>query len=521
VTSNRSIGLFRVLRPLSAVGLAFTLFATVASSAAKAQVPAASVKTDAPPEGAPPVLPPEGAPLGQPPVPVVSPDLAARLDEIEPLARIAARKHELLEEEAAKKAKESVSVVTDDKGTGFKSGDGSYTLKIHGLVQSDGRFLLGDDVLQDKDTFLIRRFRPSLDGTLFGLVDYRFVPDFAGSQVQVFDAYVDIHPFDWLRFRAGKFKAPIGLERLQADPDLSFVERSLDQNLSTTRDAGLLLWGDVAGGIVNYALGVVNGGADGTNADVDTNHAKDFVGRLFFQPVKSASLSDWGSLGLGIAGSTGERKGLPPQGTTAAAPGLPSFRTFGQNTFFQYLAPGSDPSGTGTTFAHLRASRLNPQLYYYVGPLGIQAEYIVSRQSVQKGNDQATLDHKAAHATASFVFNGRNGYDGATPLVPFDRAKGAWGAVEVAFRYGWLKLDPHTFADAAVPASVAYANKLTSARQAQSLGVAVNYVPRRSFRLALAFERTLFDGGAVAADKKTEADRKTEDALIGRAQVNF
>ena len=41
---------------------------------------------------------------------------AARLDEIEQTARIALRKHELLEEEAAKRAKEAPKVTIDDKG---------------------------------------------------------------------------------------------------------------------------------------------------------------------------------------------------------------------------------------------------------------------------------------------------------------------------------------------------------------------------------------------------------------------
>jgi phosphate-selective porin OprO/OprP len=85
-------------------------------------------------------------------------------------------------------------------------------------------------------------------------------------------------------------KSPLGLERLQSDADLSFVERALDQNLSTTRDIGAQLWGDIAAGIVNYSVGIYNGGADGTNLDADTNHAKDFIGRLFFQPFKGESL---------------------------------------------------------------------------------------------------------------------------------------------------------------------------------------------------------------------------------------
>ena len=67
------------------------------------------------------------------------------------------------------------------------------------------------------DTFLLRRFRPAFDGTLFNIADFRFAPDFAGGAAVIFDAYADIHPTPFLRLRAGKFKAPLGLERLQGD----------------------------------------------------------------------------------------------------------------------------------------------------------------------------------------------------------------------------------------------------------------------------------------------------------------
>jgi len=85
---------------------------------------------------------------------------------------------------------------------------------------------------------LIRRARPILDTTVLGIVDFRLVPDFAEGRAQVFDAHVDVRPRPWIKLRAGKFKPPIGLERLQSDPDLPFMERALTSNLSPVRDTG-------------------------------------------------------------------------------------------------------------------------------------------------------------------------------------------------------------------------------------------------------------------------------------------
>jgi hypothetical protein len=86
-------------------------------------------------------------------------------------------------------------------------------------------------------------------------------------------------------------------------------KRALDQNLSSQRDVGVQLWGDVAGGIVQYTIGIFNGAADTTGADTDLNHAKDIQGRLFVQPFKTEALSELGNLGVGVAVGTGNRKG--------------------------------------------------------------------------------------------------------------------------------------------------------------------------------------------------------------------
>ena len=394
--------------------------------------------------------------------------------------------------------------------------DKSHVLRVRGLLQSDVRFFLDNDALAANDTFLIRRFRPYIEGTLFEIVDYRFLPELAGT-VQVLDAYLDLHPRDWLRLRVGKYKAPIGLERLQSDADLPLLERALDQNLSSQRDVGVQLWGDVAGGLVHYVVGVFNGAPDGSSADTDLNHAKDFQGRLFFHPFKSESLQHLGNLGVGISAGTGNRRGRSPTATAAAQTGLSSLRTAGQNTFFSYVAPATDTTGATTTFTNERTTRLNPQLYYYNGPFGLLAEYVWLEQGVQRGNTTAKLTHQAAHGTLSLTVGGAEGYDGSTPNHPFDPTKGQWGALQLAARVGWLEVDGDTFPT--------YANPVASARSATSYAGGAAWVLRRAVKFAINFEQTRFEGGAgTAASGMSPAvitDRVTESVVIGRAQVNF
>lgn len=470
----------------------------------------------------PPDGPPEGDATSAEEPTAVAPAAAAannaRLDEIDQIARIALRKTEILEEEASKVAKPTSGAVVDDKGFTLKVLDGSSSLRIGALLQADGRFFFSDEALQANDAFLIRRFRPYLDGTLFSLVDYRLLSEFAGT-VQILDAYADIHPWAWLRLRIGKFKGPVGLERLQSDADLPLLERSLDQNLSAVRDVGLLLWGDVGGGVAQYTLGIVDGSPDGTSPDTDFNHAKDFAGRIFLQPFRDKSSLGFPNLGIGFAASFGNRKGRLPSSTTAATTGLPVFKTAGQNTFFQYFAPASDTTGATTTFSHELESHFNPQLYYYYEEFGLLAEYVLLRQGVQRGNSTTTLNHHSTHATVSYAFKGRVGFDGVTPLARFDPAAGSWGAIEIAVRWAWLKLDPATFGDAKVAGSAQYADPLRSARSAQAWTAGLTWVPARRFHVALNFEQTIFKGGA--GTMALPSDRKTENVLIGRAQVNF
>ena len=487
-------------------------------------VPGADVPSSAP-ATEPGPAPAEAAPnedatptISEPPPPLPEAN-AARLEEIDQTARIALRKTELLEEAANARAADGVNVTFDSKrGFVLKRTDGASSFHVGALLQVDGRFALRDDALQANDAFLLRRFRPLIDGTFFTLVDYRLVPEFAGT-VQIMDAYVDIHPSTALRLRVGKFKGPVGLERLQSDPDVPLLERALDQNLSSQREVGVQLWGELGGGALLYALAIVDGAPDGANPDNDFNHAKDLAGRIFLQPFGPDAAQDYGTLGLGVAGTVGNRKGRLPSATAAAATGLPSFKTFGQNTFFQYFAPATDTTGATTTVAHELESHINPQLYYYYQGFGLLAEYVILKQGVQRGNSTANLTHNAAHATLSYAIGGKEGFLGVVPTAPFDRATRSPGAFEIALRWSWLKVDPAAFGDPNVAGSTQYADPTKSARSAEEWAGVLTWIPAVPVHLAVSFAQTSFKGGAGTATML--ADRKTENVIIGRAQVNF
>ena len=287
----------------------------------------------------------------------------------------------------------------------------------------------------------------------------------------------------------------MGLERLQSSAALSEIERALPSELAPNRDIGVQLQGEFANSEVSYAIGVFNGAVDGRDA-ATTNPDNDFeyAGRLFFEPFKNDANALSG-LGFGIGGSIGDKHG---SGNNF----LPRYRTPGQLQFFGYLT---------TVLADGQQTRFSPEGYYYRGGFGLLAEYIVSKQAVRVGAVREDISNKAWQTTASYVLTGEDtGYRGVLkPSRPFAPGKnGGWGAFELVGRYSVLEVD-----EAAFPL---FANPSTSANQANSWTLGVNWYLNSNLKLVVNYLHTSFEGGAAAG-----ADRESEKALFSRLQVAF
>ena len=190
---------------------------------------------------------------------------------------------------------------------------------LRGGVQYDGRFFADDTADAAINTFALRRVRADFVGTLYSLYEFRLYTDFANSQVELLDAYLDARFSPAVRVRAGKFKVPMGLERLQSAWVVLFPERGYPTALVANRDVGVQVHGVVGDGVLEYAAGVFNGGVDGGNQDLDAGDGKDVVGRVFVQPF-ARTAGPFRGLGLGIAASTGTQEG---SAATPAAPPVP------------------------------------------------------------------------------------------------------------------------------------------------------------------------------------------------------
>ena len=309
------------------------------------------------------------APVSNPPAPGSDAGLRRELDEVR------AKQRELERRLEASEAREDTHAKTESwtprfrlgrDGFVFGTADGKTEIHLRATLHFDARTYFGGGPAIP-DTFLIRRARPWIEGTLFGVIDFRLMPDFAQGQAVLLDAFVELHPWQWLRLRGGKFRVPIGLEWLQSDCTIELAERSLVTDLVPYRDLGLMLSGDVAYGTFSYALAMFNGAPDGMNGpDLDPQSEKDYVGRVFLRPLRSTRAAKLANLGFGVAASYGSVKG------TAAATNLATYRSTGQQPIFTYLNNAMTPDAAVLPFND--RWRVSPQLYFYIGPVGLLAE---------------------------------------------------------------------------------------------------------------------------------------------------
>jgi phosphate-selective porin OprO/OprP len=373
----------------------------------------------------------------------------------------------------------------------LQSASGDYKLQLRGYVQFDGRFFPGDEGRLAVDNFLLRRVRPILAGTVASHFDFQIMPDFGMGTTALQDAWLDVRYSTKARVRLGKFKSPVGLERLQSATALAFVERAFPTALVPNRDVGVMLHGELGAGVFAYAAGLFDGAPDGGSVDLDLADGKDVAGRVFVSPWKRGSSVVKG-LGFGIAGTTGKQTGA-----------LPAYRTGGQTSLITIL-PGITYDGT--------RRRLTPQLSFYSGPFGLLAEYAWSESWVRKGSAGARTPFRgeAWQVAATFTLSGEAAsYGGVRPRAAFEPGTGRWGALELAARVNGIEIGAEAFRDGIV-------EETRSARRAFAWAVSINWYLNRNLKQVLDFERTSFGGGAQGG-----TSRRAENAFFIRTQLSF
>ena len=421
-----------------------------------------------------------------------------QLQHLDQQVKIVDRKLEVQQDSTQEEALTRPVVEVGPQGFFIRSQDDSYNLRIGGYMQADGRFYLSEPKPTGSE-FLIRRLRPYLEGTVGKYYDFRFMEDFGQGTTILEDAYADIHYWPEFRLRVGKFREPVGLERLEEDRALKFVERGLPTDLVPDRDLGFNFHGDLFAQRVEYALGLFNGTADNTaTADGDNNDGKDFAARIFVHPFADTSLEYARQLGFGVAGTYGDERS-----TTIDS----SYKSTGQNVFFSY-AKGVVAAGP--------RYRISPQADYYWKSFGLLGEFVQNTQrlllppSKGKAAHPRTISNQAWQLAATYLLTGEDAtYGQVKPRRNFDPIGGGIGAWEVVARIDDLQIDRDVY-------KYGLASTSTSSREAFEWALGVNWYLNPNVKMQFDYEHTGFRYGAAKGH-----DRPDESAVLSELQLQF
>ncbi len=395
-----------------------------------------------------------------------------------------------------------VITASDKDGFTMKSSDDAFKLKVGGYFQTDGRFFTNNDKSATDagttDIFTMRRVRPSFSGTVQKNFDFVVSSSFDAGTASLQDAWLEYRYLPEIKIRAGQFKAPFGLERLQSNANTNFAELTYPTGLTPNYDTGLQISGDLWGGVMNYAVALTNGTTDGAASFTDINNDKEVTARVMFSPFKLSDQELFKGFSGGAAVSAGHAEGAA----------LPTLRSPGQASIFTY---------NSSAFADGPHTRFSPQISWYYNQFGLLSEYVTSTQEVLRGAVSDKFTNTAWAITGAYVVTGEAAsYKGVTPLKSFDPASGGWGAWELVGRYHELKVDDTIFDN--YPTNT-FANANSAVRGAHSFGFGSNWYLNRNVKIQFDFEHTDFDGGSY--EGSDAIDRVPEDAFFTRFQLSY
>ncbi|NJL28812.1 MAG: porin [Thermoanaerobaculia bacterium] len=406
-------------------------------------------------------------------------ELAAKLEALE-----AAQKAKQ-EPEKKEPSKPAASVSAGERGFSLQSADGDFQLRLRALVQADGRFYADDADLGGTDTFLIRRSRIELAGTLFKKFQFRLLPDFGGTSTTLVEAWLEWAHSPEFRLQVGKTKIPVGLERYQSSENRLFAETGYVTALVPNRDIGIDVLGTLADGRLDYYAGVFNGISDGGTSITDASDDKSVALRLFTHPFAKSQNAALKGLGFGLAATFGDEVGAPPV-----------YRTVAQQTFFSWRA---------NVLADGATERVVPQGYWFVGPFGAIVEYAISEQEVRSAAGSGglrKLENEALNLSLTWVLTGEDAsFRGVKPA-------GKSGAWQLSARYTALDVDDDAFPVFADPAR--------SATEARSLGVGLSWWANAQIRFYLDYYQTELENQDASLP-----ERDDEQIAVLRAQYRF
>jgi len=359
----------------------------------------------------------------------------------------------------------------------FESKDGNFQWWFDSRIQLDGAAYFENKNPLSNGT-IFRRLTFAFKSVLWKDWQAEMDVDFAEAVLDLRDMWVQYTVPDVnLSFRAGNFKEPFGMERLNSSRLLTFLERSAVSNaIPLGRRMGLAAryWTDYGQATVG-----VFGHEGGTRIDkgtADEGYSTNL--RLSVAPVNEHGKN----LHIGVAGSY-----KTPDAVPDLTPNTIEIKARTETYVFDpKLLHTGDISGVNYY------NRFGGELMGIYGPFYLQAEYMATQ--VKRWYGKPTVDVHGAYATATWTLTGetRYYYIDEGEVGPIESPKNSWGALELAFRYSILDLNDF---DAGIKGG-----------KSNQMMFGLNYYPNINIKLQLNYSLVDLDDYATSKGKSVGND---------------
>lgn len=299
--------------------------------------------------------------------------------------------------------------------------DGEFSFELGGRLMIDGASYNEDEVTLGDGTE-VRRARIEAKGTLFSDWGYELGIDFADSDADVKDAYLEYLGWWPASIKIGQFKEPFSLEEMTSSKYITFMERALPNDFAPGRHIGIGL--HTYGESWTAASGLFGGALD-DDVDDEGDEQWSLTGRVTYAPWRG----DRQTLHLGTAFSYQ----TPDDERKVKFNARPESHI----TDVKYL-------NTGTIKEVDRISLFGLESALVQGPFSLQGEYIHTR--VDRDMNLDSLDFDGWYIYGSWFLTGESriykAQKGSFGRVNPTTDMGAW---ELALRFSHMDLTDGEF----------------------------------------------------------------------------
>lgn len=195
----------------------------------------------------------------------------------------------------------------------FQTEDDRFRLQIHYESQIEGRVWGRDDQIPANSGLFLPRQRIFFDGHITKWVEYEFAINRGLNNINLLNAYINLHLDDRLQFRFGRFFTPLNYDQYAiSNYWLPTPERSLfTTNVGLNRQIGAMAWGYLFDERLDYSVGVFNGSR---NSFESLSNNVDFVGYLNarpFQEVEALPFARFLNVGTSVAVGRQDQSPVP------------------------------------------------------------------------------------------------------------------------------------------------------------------------------------------------------------------